>query len=215
MDLISIVPICSYLNVDTKKDQILKDNLKKTGIYRWTNIVSGKSYVGSSTDLSIRFKNYFNITYLEREIKKNNSKIYRALLKYGYSKFKLDIIEYCDPAIIIEREQYYLNNLYLKYNTLKIARSLDGFKHSINTIERMRMVKLGRKRDEVTKLKLSANSQAYPITVKNNKTGEIKLFTSIRKTAKFIGIHHSYIAKCLKINKIYKGKGYYITKTLV
>jgi hypothetical protein len=45
----------------------------------------------------------------------------------------------------------------LEYNTLKVARSLYGFKHSMKTIERMRIVNIGRKHDEVTKLKLSAN----------------------------------------------------------
>jgi GIY-YIG catalytic domain/NUMOD1 domain len=214
ISLITIVPIRSYLNIDTQKRQICKDNRKKTGIYRWTNVVSGKSYVGSSLDLSIRFRDYFNINYLRREIEKNNSKIYRALLKYGHSSFNLEVIEYCDPAIIIEREQYYFDNLRLEYNTLKFARSLIGFKHNIKTLERMRIVKLGRKHNEATKLKLSANLQAHPITAINNETGESKEFTSIRQTAKFIGIHHSYISKCLKINKFYKGKGYYITKNL-
>jgi len=42
--------------------------------------------------------------------------IYKALLKYGYSSFKLDIIEYCKPDIIIEREQYYLD--YLNHNII-------------------------------------------------------------------------------------------------
>jgi hypothetical protein len=34
INLISIVPICSYLNADTQKEQIIKDNIKKAGIYR-------------------------------------------------------------------------------------------------------------------------------------------------------------------------------------
>ena len=111
INLISIVPVCSYLNVDIQKKQIFIDNRRKTGIYRWTNIISGKSYVGSSIDLSIRFKDYLNINYLKRQIENNNSKIYRAILKYSYSGFNLEVIEYCDPAIIIKREQYYLDNL--------------------------------------------------------------------------------------------------------
>lgn len=63
MDLISIVPICYYLNADIKNEQIIKDNIKKTSIYRWINVVYGKSYVGSYMNLSIKFKNYFNITF--------------------------------------------------------------------------------------------------------------------------------------------------------
>lgn len=34
--------------------------------------------------------------------------------------------------------------------------------------------------------------------VVDNKTGETKQYTSIRKAAVYIGLHHSYIAKCMK-----------------
>jgi len=92
INLISIVSVCSYLNVDIQKKQIFIDNRRKTGIYRLTNVISGKSYVGSSIYLSIRFRYYFNINYLKRQIKNNNNKIYRAILKYSYSGFNLEVI---------------------------------------------------------------------------------------------------------------------------
>ena len=34
--------------------------------------------------------------------------IYSALLKYGYSNFSLEILEYCEAAEAVSREQYYL-----------------------------------------------------------------------------------------------------------
>jgi hypothetical protein len=34
-----------------------------------------------------------------------------ALLKYGYSNFKLEIIEYISPEMAVEIEQYYLDLL--------------------------------------------------------------------------------------------------------
>lgn len=140
--------------------------------------------------------------------------IYRSLLKYGYSNFKLDIIEYCVPSIIIEREQYYLDKLKPEYNILKIAGSLAGFKHSDSSIELMRASKLGRKRTETAKLTIAASSkQAQCVTVIDNSTGKNTEFTSIRQAAKFINIHFSYIAKCLNKHNIYKGKNYTILKT--
>lgn len=45
--------------------------------------------------------------------------IYRALLKYSYSNFSLDILEYCELDVLIEREQYYINILKPEYNILK------------------------------------------------------------------------------------------------
>ena len=37
------------------------------------------------------------------------SLIARALLKYGYSNFQLEILEYCKPLNCIEREQYFID----------------------------------------------------------------------------------------------------------
>jgi len=38
--------------------------------------------------------------------------INKALLKYGYSEFKLEIIKYCNPKELAIREQYYMNHFY-------------------------------------------------------------------------------------------------------
>ena len=51
----SIIPLVIYNNIETEKASILKDNKGKTGIYRLTNLVNYKTYVGSANDLTIRF----------------------------------------------------------------------------------------------------------------------------------------------------------------
>jgi len=56
--------------------------------------------------------------------------INKALLKYGYSQFKLDILEYCDTKDIVKREQYYIDYFNPEYNILKVAYSSLGYKHS-------------------------------------------------------------------------------------
>lgn len=110
--------------------------------------------------------------------------IYRALLKYGYHKFKLDILEYCVLSILVEREQYYLDKLKPEYNILKTAIYLTGFKHNKTSIELIRASKLGRKRTEIAKSKIGASSKrAQCVTIINNNTGENIEFTSIRKVA--------------------------------
>ena len=52
-----------------------------------------------------------------------------------------------------------------------------------------------------------ANTQAHAIIATEISTSETKVFTSIRKTAKFIGIHYSSLAKWLNKNNIYTGNG--------
>jgi len=59
--------------------------------------------------------------------------INKSLLKYGYSNFSLEILEYCKPEDCTQREQYYLNLLEPEYNILTLAGSLLGYKHTEET----------------------------------------------------------------------------------
>ena len=93
------LPVKKYANADLEKKKILEENKEKSGVYCWRNLVNGKMYIGSSVDLGTRFRQYFNINHLEYKLQKCNSLIYRALLKYGYSNFSLEIIEYCKYLI--------------------------------------------------------------------------------------------------------------------
>jgi group I intron endonuclease len=68
--------------------------------------------------------------------------IVNALLKYGYSNFRVEILEYCEKENLLEREQYYLDKLKPEYNILTIAGSSYGFKHSEETLARLRGRKL-------------------------------------------------------------------------
>jgi hypothetical protein len=104
--------------------------------------------------------------------------IYRALLKYGYSNFSLEILEYCDPKDVIKREQYYIDLLKPQYNVLKTAGSSTGYKHTEesklqNSLSQSKRVKI-----EVIDLKL------------NTKTS----YNSIREAAKSIGKFHRGIS---------------------
>lgn len=92
-------PVKVYLNPDKEKESIVRDNQNRTGIYRWIHIESGKSYIRSSSNLSTRFKQYFNYNHISHS--KRNLRIYKALIKYGYSGFRLEILEYCYLEILL------------------------------------------------------------------------------------------------------------------
>src|ERR1700722_5372214 len=113
-----IVPIHSYLNPDKQKEEICKNNKNKSGVYRWVNKVNGKSYIGSSASLGNTILFYYYLSSLKRKVK-GSIIIYRALLKYGYKNFSLDILEYCEPNALFSREQYYIDLLKPEYNILK------------------------------------------------------------------------------------------------
>lgn len=95
------------------------------GIYKITNKVNGKFYIGSSIHLvrrkaehKYRLKNY-----------RGNSIIRNAVLKYGEDAFNFEILEeihigdWADKAYISEiittREQYYVDSLNPEYNIKK------------------------------------------------------------------------------------------------
>lgn len=163
----SCLPVLSYTNADTQKESILDNNKSKAGVYCWTHIESGKKYVGSSVDLYRRFMQYYNIKYITRASK--SSLICRALLKYGYSSFHLDILEYCDPSVIIEREQYYIDLLKPEYNILKVAGSLFGYKHTIESLQKMSEIARNRSEEIIAKLREAALGRTYTHTEEAKK----------------------------------------------
>lgn len=92
--------------------------------------------------------------------------INRALIKYGYSNFSLEILEYCNISDLTKREQYYLDILNPKYNILKIAGSSLGYKHTEKTKTKIskslkgiyikeKSALFGRTHTEETKIKMS------------------------------------------------------------
>lgn len=126
-----VFPILVYNNADSMKLQAVKENRGKSGVYRWINQNKGKTYVGSSVNLGKRFTSYYSFKYLTDP--KRNMLIHKALLKYGYSNFTLEILEYCDSHTLLEREQYYIDNLKPEYNILAKAGSSFGFRPSEET----------------------------------------------------------------------------------
>jgi len=119
-------------------------------------------------------KGYYNIYFLESGIKKRKSLIYSALLKYGYSNFTLEILEYCDSSETIQRDQYYLDLLKPEYNILLTAGSRLGSKHSEEAKAKISAAAVGntnstggkgRKRAE------GAGSPSVPVEVLDKETG--------------------------------------------
>lgn len=109
-----------YENAYSMKKAIINENIGKSGIYMWTNWLTGDIYIGQSADLSKRFRKYFTISYIKS---RNELIISRALIKYGYANFSVAVLEYCDKSDLCVREQYYLDKFNPQYNILKIAGS--------------------------------------------------------------------------------------------
>lgn len=137
---------------EVSQAEVLKFLNGKSGIYKWTNNLNGKSYIGSSINLHRRIQEYFNPERSLRELKRGESMMYKSLLKYGYQSFTLEILETVNvdnlnsteaKTILLEREQHYIDLLKPEYNILKVAGSNLGAKMSAETRAKISKSKLG------------------------------------------------------------------------
>ena len=55
-----IKPVKVYKNFKEDRKQLIKDQQNKVGVYCLVNLINGHSYVGSSTNLAVRMRNYLN-----------------------------------------------------------------------------------------------------------------------------------------------------------
>jgi hypothetical protein len=74
LSFMSTFPVAIYMDPPLKqKRDIFKQNNKKSGIYRWTNKLSGKTYVGSAIDLTRRLRSSFSLAHFFFIKKKNGN----------------------------------------------------------------------------------------------------------------------------------------------
>lgn len=74
------------------------------GIYKITNQVNGKIYIGQSIDISRRWRQHRNASCYDSDIP-----LYKAIKKYGIDNFTFEVIEECDMSLLNERELYWIN----------------------------------------------------------------------------------------------------------
>lgn len=185
-----------YPNAEINKTLIYKDNYKKSGIYKWTNRINNKIYIGSAINLTKRLEDYFRVKRLKKILLKSRSSIYSSILKYGHNNFSLEILEYCEPNNLIIREQYYLDLLKPEYNICKTAGNTLGRKFSEKT---KRLISNSLKGKKVSNESILKSSQARKgknyvcpcklglITVViNSENNKVKVYKSISAAAKDI-----------------------------
>jgi group I intron endonuclease len=136
---------------------------EKSGIYRISNSVNNKQYIGSSLDIEDRFKRHKRL--LKNGIHFNRHLQY-AYNKYGEEVFKFEVILYCEPEIrtkleekiikILEPNVYNIElspakRVYARRSEAtkeKISQKLKGRVMSKDTREKMSLAKKGTIRTE-------------------------------------------------------------------
>lgn len=84
-----------------------------SGIYKITNIINSKFYIGSSVNIYYRIK--LHLSQLKRKIH-GNIYLQRSFNKYSIDAFKVEILKKCDKSKLRELEEYYIRLLKPDYN---------------------------------------------------------------------------------------------------
>ena len=132
-------------------------------IYKITNKVNGKSYIGQ-TRYTIEFR------WRQHLHKKDNTYFHNAIRKYGADNFIVEKLEECNIEDLNEKEIYYI----AKYNTFK-----DGYNLTIGG-DGNRTLLLDDKYDEISALYLSGFSSNKIATLyKVDKASIVKILKQL------------------------------------
>lgn len=173
-----------------KHVHIIKDIPNIPGIYKITNNINGKCYIGQSLYLKKRIRRH--LTYKSH---KDNLALYKAFDKYGVDKFTIEIletidIEKCDD-IKFELDKLEISYIkkYDSYNsgynkTIGGDAGITGYKF---TEEQRRKVSEHQK--------LCAHNFYKPVYLKSIITGNVKMYISECHAAEDLKCSHSQISK--------------------
>lgn len=126
-----------------------------SGIYVIRNKKTNKVYIGSSHNIHKRFNQHKNDLNNGRHY---NMYLQRAWDKHGAKSFEFKILERCDVADLLEREQFWIDRLQTADNGYNLCKNTTspmlGRTFSDESRQRMSKAQTGRKHSEETKQKI-------------------------------------------------------------
>lgn len=151
----------------------------RSAIYKITNVVNNKCYIGSAVDVYTRLAVHKSGL---RHGKKINKHLQSAYNKYGRQNFKFEVLEYVsDKTNLLKREQIWINYFqsYLPnfgYNKRQIPNSNLGIKrkHTEETKAKIGAANskalIGGKHSDETKIKMSNSHKGKPKSIEHRKS---------------------------------------------
>lgn len=203
------------------------------GIYCISNNINNKCYIGSSKNIKLRKGGHISRL---RNNRHPNQHLQNSWNKYGQDNFIFEILEQlpkeCTTEELLAREQYYLDTLKPEYNILKIAGSIEGYKHLEETkLKISKSMKGVRKSSEHTKhIRESQQGKIFTEDHKNKLSKAAKnrdkstleykntkiiidniVYNSIKEASEITNIKYNTIQKRLS-NDNFKNYQYVISK---
>ena len=90
--------------------------MKICGVYKITNLKNERFYIGASVDIKGRYSQHVGKSCSKY---KDSLDFYRDIYELGKSNFELEILEVCDKDDLLEREQYWYDELNPTYNIVR------------------------------------------------------------------------------------------------
>ena len=82
---------------------------KVSAIYKITNLVNGKRYIGQARNVRVRWYWHRNAACGAPDSSyEQKTAIARAMRKYGFANFTIEILEQCSPELLNDREVYWI-----------------------------------------------------------------------------------------------------------
>lgn len=161
-----------------------------SGIYMWENIKTGKVYIGSSSNIRLRYN-----VHVSRLKQGNhwNSYLQNSWNIHSLNSFKFTIIENCIEANLLIREQYWMNfyksfNRNFGYNVNSIAGRTTGYRHTKESKEKIR---LANKQREYKPASEKERKRLGSLQLGVKQSDATKLKKSLSMMGKLIGYKHS------------------------
>ena len=117
-------------------------DVNSSGIYRIRNLLNGKCYIGSAKSFRVRWIKHRNDL---KNGKHHSAYLQRSWRMHGEDSFAFEVIELCEPGVLVVREQAWMDQLKPEYNVSPTAGNCLGVKHSAETRLKHSLATKGRK----------------------------------------------------------------------
>ena len=132
-----------------------------TAIYCIVNLVNGKYYIGSSSNIHQRW--IWHLGALKRN-NHHSSILQHSWNKHGEDSFEFRVIEECEIENLEMVEQYWIDAMNPHYNIARVAWSKLGCKHTSETKAKIGAAHKGKIVSKETREKLSKHNKGIPLS---------------------------------------------------
>lgn len=169
-------------------------------IYKATNLINGKCYIGKTTQ---QLKNRINDHVYAATFLRDNMTFHKAIRKYNIDNFKWTILCECEDELVLnimETMKIIVEHTHISenlgYNLTWGGEGISGYKHTKETKKKISILKKGKSISEEHKINISKARKNWSFSDKTKK----KLSESAKKRGISNETRHKMTKSRLKYN---------------